>query len=258
MTDAKTTSPWLMVPRPNPRAALRLFCFPYAGGAAHIFRGWPDGVPHAVEVCAVQYPGRGSRLAERPFTDLHQLVRAFVQPLLPLLDRPFAFFGHSMGAAIGFELAHLLREEHGLEPAHLFVSGRRAPQLPRTALNTYLLPDDELLAELRQLNGTPGEVLDNPELMQLLLPILRADFELIQTYTYAPKSPLGCPLTAFGGLRDDEARREQLEAWREHTTARFSLLMFPGDHFFLHDVQTFLLEALSRELNRVLTRIGQG
>jgi medium-chain acyl-[acyl-carrier-protein] hydrolase len=251
MTGTKAVSPWLSPARPNPNAALRLFCFPYAGGSAQIYRSWSKRLPTSVEVCAVQLPGRGNRLREPPFTDLHTLVRALAEALLSYLDKPFAFFGHSMGALIGFELAQRLRERASPGPIQLFVSGHRAPQLERDGPTTYDLPEPELLAELRRMNGTPREVLEHPELIQLMLPLLRADFEVVQTYLYAPRPPLDSPITAFGGLRDEDVSREQLARWREQTTAEFSLHMLPGDHFFIQTSETLLLEVLSRKLDQL-------
>jgi medium-chain acyl-[acyl-carrier-protein] hydrolase len=256
MAGMAATSPWLVCATPNPKAALRLFCFPYAGGGAGIFRQWAEYLPPNVELCAVQLPGRGSRLLERPFTDLAELVEAAGKELLPYLDKPCSFFGHSMGATIGFELARLLSAEHSINLTHLFVSGRRAPHLVDTEPPTYHLEEREFLEELRRLNGTPKDVLDHPELMQLLLPPLRADFEMIQTYVYIPGRPLDCSITAFGGLEDESVKREDIAAWGQHTTAHFSLQMFSGDHFFLHQAQTFLLETLSIELQRLVSTLS--
>jgi medium-chain acyl-[acyl-carrier-protein] hydrolase len=251
---ALTTSPWLTCS--NRQASLRLFCFPYAGGGANIFRTWQDNLPPTVEVCPVQLPGREKRLLEPPFTNLRLLVEAARRALLPYLDRPFAFFGHSMGATISFELARSLYQEQNLNPVHLFVSGRRAPQLPETHALTYDLPQKEFLEELRRLKGTPAEILEHPELMELMLPLLRADFELVQTYHYLAGPPQRCPITAFGGLHDEEVSRADLEAWREQTTTAFSLHMLPGDHFFLHTAQPPLLKTLALELREDLSRIG--
>jgi medium-chain acyl-[acyl-carrier-protein] hydrolase len=250
MTRRPNANPWVTVFQPQPRARLRLFCFPYAGGSTLIYRDWPRGLPDDVELCAVQLPGRGNRLREPAFTRLLPLAETLAAELLPFLDRPFAFFGHSMGATIGFELARRLRSARAAGPAHLLVSGRQPPQAPYADRGTYRLPDAELIAELRQLNGTPSEVLEHPEMMQLLLPLLRADFELIQTYAYEPESPLSCPISAFGGLRDPEADRAALRQWAEQTTAEFSLDMFPGDHFFLHTCLPQLLQAISRCLQQ--------
>ena len=243
-------SNWVARPKPNDAASLRLFCLPYAGGSSLIFRGWPESLPSFVEVCLIQLPGRGARLKEAPFTRLTTLVEELSAALLPYLDKPFAFFGHSMGAVLSFELTRHLRRHYDRKPLHLFVSGRTAPQLEDTDPPTYGLPEPEFIEEIRRLNGTPKEVLANPELMQFLLPILRADFEICQTYDYSPDSPLDCPLTAIGGLQDTRVRREDLEAWREQSASSFVLRMLPGDHFFLHTAQPLLLRILTQELYR--------
>jgi medium-chain acyl-[acyl-carrier-protein] hydrolase len=188
---------------------------------------------------------------EPPFKSVPVLVEAMLPALLPHFDKPFAFFGHSMGAMISFELARRLRKETGREPLKLFVSGQRAPQLPRTSDITYNLPEPEFLEELRRLNGTPREVLEHPELMSLLLSLLRTDFELVQTYDYQPGEPLNCPIAAFGGVQDEDIPRSDLDAWREQTTSSFTLQMFPGDHFFLHSSQALLLQRLSEHLLRI-------
>jgi medium-chain acyl-[acyl-carrier-protein] hydrolase len=250
MANTLTVNPWLMCTRPRPEARWRLLCFPYAGGGANIFRGWQDGLPSTIEVCAVELPGRAKRLLETPFTDLSSLVRIAAHALLPYLDKPFAFFSHSMGAIISFELARYLRDEEGLKPLHLFVAGRRAPQLPETDVPTYNLPEADFIQELRRLQGTPEEVLENPELMELMLPILRADFELIQTYHYTDEAPLDCPITAFGGEQDEGVSLADLEAWREQTTNTFSLHILPGNHFFLNTARPLLLKTVARELSR--------
>jgi medium-chain acyl-[acyl-carrier-protein] hydrolase len=243
--------------RANPQARMRLFCFPYAGGRDLIFRGWQEELPSFVEVCPVELPGRGRRLREAPFTRLTALVEDLGRDIVPYLDKPFAFFGHSMGAMISFELAQLLRREQGMTPAHLFVSGRRAPHVPEQSPTTYNLPEPEFLEELRRLNGTPREVLEHAELIQLTLPLLRADFEVVQTYDYKPLPPLSCPLTAFGGLQDVEVRREYLEAWRECTTGPFTLRMMPGDHFFLHTTRRLLLQVLAQQLQQTAVSLGR-
>jgi medium-chain acyl-[acyl-carrier-protein] hydrolase len=251
LTTGRQATPWLVIPRENPSARLRLFCFPYAAGTAMTFRKWPESLPGGVEVCAVQPPGRGDRLREKPFGSLLPLVRAIAHAVAPRLDKPFAFFGHSMGAMIGFELARHLRREMGLLPAHMFISGRRAPQLDRSERVTYNLPESEFIDSLRDLNGTPPEVLEHRELMQLMLPLLRADFAVCQTYSYLHEPPLDCPFTVFGGLSDPEVSRRQLEAWREQTSGPWALRRLPGDHFFLHSAQGTLLSLLSHELNKI-------
>jgi medium-chain acyl-[acyl-carrier-protein] hydrolase len=240
--------PWVQITKPNPRAALRLFCFPYAGGAAPIYRGWPELLPSFVEVCAVQPPGRERRLHEKAFSNLLALVEAAGPALRPYMDRPFAFFGHSMGAWISFELSRYLRRENLTQPLHLFASGCPAPHIKNRSAITHNLPDQEFLKELQHLKGTPKEALDHPDLMELMLPLLRADFSVTGTYEFSESDPLDVPITVFGGRADDHITQSDLEAWRSHTTGSCVLHMFPGDHFFLHTVQSELLRVLSREL----------
>ena len=243
---------WLVCPRPNPGARLRLFCFPYAGGRALTYRLWPEGLPPTVEVWALRPPGVFGGQRRPLFKRLLPMVEEVAAALRPSLDngKPFAFFGHSMGAVIGFELARLLRDTGGPSPVHLFVSGRSAPQIPDATPLTYNLPDREFVEELRRLNGTPREVLEHPELLELMVPQLRADFEVVQTYVYAEGPPLDVHISAYGGLKDEEVSVEGLEGWREQTTASFSLRMLPGDHFFLDTARPLLLQRISEELYR--------
>ncbi|MFL6332858.1 MAG: thioesterase II family protein [Pyrinomonadaceae bacterium] len=250
MSSRAATSPWWVRTRPNPRAELRLFCFPYAGGAASSYFTWQEYLPPSVEVFAAQPPGRANRLNELPLKDIDTLVAELGRSILPHLDRPFAFFGHSMGAVIAFELVRLLRRDGRAKPFHLFVSGREAPHAPDPRPPTYNLPEPEFIEALGRLKGTPQEVLRHEELMRFVLPLLRADFEAIETYVYKNEPPLDCPITAFVGLHDDEVSREQLEMWAGQTKASFSARVFPGDHFFLHTAQPALLKAIAVELFR--------
>lgn len=214
-----------------------------------MFRRWRQ-LAADVEVYAVELPGHGVRIREAPGTHLSTMVGQIAQAMLAYAEKPFAFFGHSMGALIAFELARRLRREAGIEPVHLFVSGREAPQVPVSDALYHTLPDDELKNALRDLNGTPTEVFESSELIQLVLPVLRADFELVETYVYSDDAPLSCPITAFGGKRDATVRAQKLEPWREQTTASFALRMFEGDHFFLRQAAEPLLRALTNELWR--------
>ncbi len=248
MTTTAALDSWIACRKPNPQARLRLFCFPYAGAGTSIYRTWPAGLPADVEVCPVQFPGRGTRLMETPFAQLWPAVQALAQALAPLLDKPFAFFGHSLGALVGFELARQLRRESGVQPVRLFVSADRAPQIPHRGRPIHALPEGEFLDELRRLNGIPPKVLEDVELMQIMIPVLRADFAVYETYVYSTEPPLNCPISTFGGLQDDRVSRGDLEAWRDQTNLSFSLRMFPGDHFFLHTTQQLLLQLISLEL----------
>lgn len=249
MSSTRVTNPWVLTRTVNPQARLNLICFPYAGGGAQLFNSWQAAFGQ-IQICAVQYPGRGSRVREQAFTNCHELVRALIPHLLPFLNRPFAFFGHSMGALIAYEVARNVQEQQGLKLERLIVSGRRAPQIPPTDPPTYNLPDPEFIEELRRLNGTPHEVLDHPELMQLMLGIIRADFTLTQTYQFTPGPKLNCPFSVFGGLADVDVTREHLEAWCELTNSDCSLKMLEGDHFFLQTNQKNLVKAIDEQLSR--------
>jgi len=190
---------------------------------------------------------------EKPFTSLIDLSKSLAEAIAPYLDKPFVFFGHSMGSMISFELARQLRRR-GLEPVHLFASGCHAPQIPDTTV-LHDLPQSELIKELNRLNGTPKEILENTELLSLILPTLRADCKMTETYVYAPELPLNCPITVFGGLLDPIAPRAELEGWSEQTTSTFTIRMLDGDHFFLHSAQLVLLSILSKELHRLATTL---
>jgi medium-chain acyl-[acyl-carrier-protein] hydrolase len=240
---------WWICLRENPRAGVRLFCFPYAGGAAPVFRTWPDGLPARFEVWAAQLPGRGSRLREPAPASLERLVESLGHTILPCLDRPFAFFGHSMGALACFELARQLRRQQGPVPRRLFISACSAPQLEKDEAPMAHLPEGEFLERLRQLNGTPRQVLENEELLQLLLPTLRADFAAFESYEYKDEPPLTCPITVLGGTQDRRIGPDRLEAWRVHTSASFEVHQFPGDHFFLHTAQALVFKTIAHSFN---------
>jgi medium-chain acyl-[acyl-carrier-protein] hydrolase len=225
---------WVKRTGQNPQTCFRLFCFPYAGGGASIFRTWPERLPSDIEVCAIQLPGRENRLRETPFAKLSSLIDALADVLYPYMDIPFAFFGHSLGSLISFELTRRLRRQKAPCPSQLFVSGCRAPQIPNPDPPIHQLPDVEFIEELRRFNGTPQAALDNLELMEVFLPLLRSDMRLNETYVYDHEAPLDCPISAFGGLEDEVVSREELAAWSDQTRSRFNIHMLPGDHFFFN------------------------
>jgi medium-chain acyl-[acyl-carrier-protein] hydrolase len=182
-------------------------------------------------------------------TRLEDVVEALVETLQPHLDIPFAVFGHSLGALIGFEVIRCLREQENTGPFHLFVSAYRAPQLSAREPKIHHLPDNDFLKAVHsRYNSVPQAVLDDPEFMELLLPALKADFKISETYVYVAGKPLDCPVTAFGGAEDGVATEEDLAAWRHQTINSFELRMLPGGHFFLETGQSVILDAISREL----------
>jgi medium-chain acyl-[acyl-carrier-protein] hydrolase len=243
-------SAWLPFVKTHPAARLTMFCFHHAGGGASTFRAWPQLLPSEVEVAAVQLPGREGRLAEPAMTNCDAVVNAVLAGLP--LEAPFVFFGHSMGARVAFELARALRRRGAELPLQLIVSGCRAPHVPRREELKHLLPDAELRAELARYAGTPKEVIANDELMAVLLPTIRADFEVIESAGFRSEPPLAIPITALGGTADEEVTREDLEAWREHTTAEFARRMFVGNHFFVQHARGQVVEAVARELSKWL------
>ena len=250
---AGTDDPWTKVLETRPGARLRLFCFPFAGGGASVFRAWPQELPGSVEVIAVQPPGRESRFREEPFRRIEPMADAATAALAPRLERPFAFFGHSMGAILAFEVARRLRRRGLPQPRHLFVSGRSAPRVELSDPPIHDLPREEFFAELRRFSGTPEEVLRNRELLELVEPLLRADFSVSETYRYRPDAePLAVPLTALGGAEDPEVAPEHLAPWREETTGPFQEHLLPGGHFFLAERRGEVLAIVGRELGPYL------
>jgi len=230
---------------------MRLFCFPHAGVGASVYRPWPADFGPTVEVFGIQPPGREGRFTEPPFTRLGPLLDALFPAILPFLDRPFAFFGHSLGTLVSFELCRRLREAGHPLPLHLFVSGRRAAQWPLREECFHTLPDAALIEELRRYNGTPPEALAHAELMELMLPVLRADFAVHETYAYVDAPPLDLPISAFGGVSDETVPEERLAAWRHQTTRTFRCRMLPGDHFFVNGSRQAITRAIAADLGLV-------
>lgn len=250
----QTDDPWICRFNTRDQPAMRLICLPYAGGGATVFRAWHDLLPENVEVCPVQLPGRETRFQEPPAEDLEALVAALTPALLPLLDRPFAIYGHSLGALLGFALAQRLRAEHGLTPTHLLVGARRAPQVPARGAPMHQLSEAAFVSALRQrYNGIPSVLLQQPELLRLFLPILRADFKLLETYVYPSPPALECPIVAFGGSEDPLVEASELDAWAAQTRGRFERHTLPGGHFFLQSHRDLLLAGICGYLTPGLT-----
>lgn len=246
-----TKNAWLVLPPPRSVTRLRLFCIAHAGGGASAFRGWAEYLPQHVEVCPVQLPGRENRVMEKPFDRVEPLVDALFAAMQQAMNLPYAIFGHSNGALIGFELARRARAAGTRMPEHLFASGRRAPDLPGRTRDVHTLPESELLDEIKALGGIPDEVLAHPELRALIVPLLRADMALTETYQVGDAPPLPIPITGYAGAADPKVPVEDVQAWSRHTTAEFRLRTFPGGHFFVFDSRQLVLRTLADDLARI-------
>jgi surfactin synthase thioesterase subunit len=238
---------WLIGPDSS-KAPIRLFAFPHAGGAASVFRQWNSVLAPRIDSYGVQLPGRETRFIEPRLTHFSTAIQAIADALLPSLDRPFAFFGHSLGGLLAFETARYLRRLNAPLPLHLFVSGCSAPQVRKPIEEYSKLSDAGFIQAVQKFGGIPNELLQNAELLELFLPILRADFDLLETYRYVQETSLDCPITAFGGLGDAEAPQSELAEWNVHTTKTFRLRMFSGDHFFIRTAENLLLQEIARDL----------
>lgn len=247
-------SKWFTTFLPVDRAQLRLFCFHYAGGSSNTFRTWQQHMPDDIQIIGVELPGHGRRLSENCKTDLLELAENIAGELNEHLDIPFAFFGHSMGALLSFELTRLLRKFSLPMPQHLFLSAHKAPHLPRDSDPIYNLPESEFVRRLYELNGTPKAVLENAELRELFLPLLRSDFQVCETYNFTESLPLETPITVFGGRHDNEISLESLRAWEKHTTGSFQLHVCEGDHFFINNADESLLPKLVPQLNALVSK----
>lgn len=212
---------------------MRLLCFPYAGGAASLFHSWQAYFPVDIQICPVELPARAARINDSMPPSVTELVDRFLEESASYLDRPFSVFGHSLGALISFELIRAMQDRRMLSPARFFASACQAPQVFRRPRPIHQLADSEFVQALREIDGTPDEVLGHQELLRVLLPMLRADFRLADTYRYVPGGPLACAITAVGGREDHSISRGDLVAWHSQTTGPFNLRMVSGTHFFL-------------------------
>lgn len=245
------TTQWFNCSQPRPQARLRLICFPSAGNGASAYARWPLEFPASVEVWAVQPPGRETRLREAPIAHLSTIAHEVATQVRPLLDLPVAFFGHSMGAWVAFETARLLAAD-GLEPRMLFVSGKSAPHLRDKREGIDGLTDDDFLDAMDQLyGGIPALFRSDPEFRELYLPPLRADVSTLLRHVHVESAPLTCELHALGGLGDTSLTREELTAWRQHTTGTFGTHFFPGNHFFVQSARAEVIALVSGRLARL-------
>lgn len=244
--------PWWIRTARRAAPRIRLLCFPYAGGGAGVFGGWSALLPDSIEIWSLQLPGRETRLREPPVRSMQEIVAQLTTLPVELNDLPFAFFGYSLGALIAFETARALRRAGAAMPRHFFVAASIAPQAEHANEPLiHRLPDERFFEGLRRYQGIPEALLANAEFMSLLLPMLRADFEVLETYRHVAEPPLNVPMSAYGGLDDPEIGPEEIVAWNEQTSAGFTIQFFPGDHFFLRTAAKPLLAAVARELESI-------
>lgn len=244
MNITTTPSPWIKIFHPCPQPRLRLFCFHPSASGASLFRLWSKYLPSDIEVCAIQLPGRETRIKEPLITQWDDLLPPLTQTLKPLIiEYPFVFFGHSLGALICFEIARKLRKQKLPTPECLLISGRRAPQIPIDN-PLHQASNQILISTLREYGGTPEAVLQNQDLMELFLPILRADFTLNEKYIYSSEISLEIPIFAFRGENDIAVNLEKLSGWEEHTFSSFDLHEFPGGHMFFQQEPKTLIETI--------------
>jgi len=230
----------------------RLFCFPYAGGDANIFRSWVNGVPNGVEVIGVQYPGRGIHNGSGAISSCDEMVSLLRSAMLPWLDRDFAFFGHSNGALISFELARALAPEQRKLQRHHFLSARVAAHVSSGRKRIGALPFADFIREVRAIGGTPQELLDDQQLMRVLAPQLRAEFALGENYQFKPGPLLACEITTLQGTNDCVVNGALVERWTELTTGRAQHHVVDGDHFFLGSRQENVLSIVRSRLHEII------
>jgi medium-chain acyl-[acyl-carrier-protein] hydrolase len=231
----------------NPAARIRLFCFPYAGGGAVSYRDWHKRLPADIEVAAVQLPGREWRIQEPPIADMCLLAADVLEGMRPFLDKPFALLGTSMGGTLIFELARLLRSEGLPAPTCLLPFACGAPHTPESKI-FHTMPDEELLDEIRSFGVLSDELSEHPELLEMLLPILRADCTAHETYDCVEQEAFDFPIWVYGGLGDDTVERDRLDAWSVHTTGDFRVHMIMGGHLFVDEMPSQLIDSLARRL----------
>ncbi|MCX4911506.1 thioesterase II family protein [Streptomyces sp. NBC_00878] len=235
---------WIRRYRPRPDAGARLVCLPHAGGSASFYFPVATAMPEAVDVLALQYPGRQDRRAEPCVSNIPDLADLVTAALLPWTDRPLLFFGHSMGATLGFEVARRLERDHGVVLLGLFASARRAPSRKR-AEAVYREDDEGIIREVRRLSGTDSAILDDVELIRMALPAIRADYRAAETYEYEPGPKLNCPLVSLVGDDDPKVDLDEARAWSEHTENTFEFRVFKGGHFYLTSHQPEIVRLLS-------------
>jgi len=250
MSDSAARQWFPFAPTSRP-GCVRLICFPFAGAGASVYRAWSKFLPPVFLVSPVQLKGREERWNETPHRTMAEIVAELGPALADMCDVPSVFFGYSMGALVAFELVHYLRQAGLPMPSALIVGARGAPHMPSTRTPIWNLPDDRFLAEIRELGGVSEEILQSPELLEFVMPALRADLQVCETYRYQQLPPLALPLVALGGVLDRHVPQAHLEAWQAHTSLPLTTELFPGGHFFLREHRDLMLRSLISFLTRL-------
>jgi surfactin synthase thioesterase subunit len=238
---------WLRRFHPAPESRINLVCFPHAGGSASFYYPVSDALQPTLQVIALQYPGRQDRRLEPFLHTISDFADEAYLALKPLAGQPIAFFGHSMGATIAFEVAQRMKHHLGVSPVTLFASGRRAPSRHRDE-NVHQRSDDGLVAEMQLLSATDAQLLGDPEMLQMILPAIRSDYHAVETYRYSLGPKLSCPIIALIGDSDSRVTIDEAQAWDQHTTGDFELQTFSGGHFYLASHQAAVINLISDHL----------
>ncbi|MFT6835288.1 MAG: medium-chain acyl-[acyl-carrier-protein] hydrolase [Francisellaceae bacterium] len=240
---------WFVIPKPNSKAKLRIFCFPYAGGNISSFYPWIEKLNSNAELVLIHLPGRTTRFFEESYSSMDSLVNELVRIMPFLLDKPYVLFGHSLGSRVAFELVNQFTKLNIKLPIHFIASGSEAPSEKKCKETiTYNLPDKEFIKELEDLGGTPKELLENKELLDICLPALRADFQIAETYLFTNKVTFNIPLLIIGG--SDDIEYDKLILWQQFFQDTASVCIIPGDHFFIDSSSELTLN----EVNKVIER----
>lgn len=253
-----STPSWWITPERRPLAEIRLFAFPYAGGSAGSFRPWAKRLSPRIELSVLQLPGREDRYHEPMLTRMAEVIPPICTALAQRVDKPFVLLGHSVGALMAFEAVRRLAALGQPLPLELVVGGKRAPHVPIDRTPMHELSDEDLIDRLRKFGGTPQAVLETPELLDLFLPRLRADFQINETYRHHEGAGLPVALTVLGGVDDPETTLETLQAWQRHADAGFRLRMYPGGHFFIHQTEDRVLSDLQQIVLAALAQNSVG
>lgn len=244
-------SSWFVIPKPRPQAQLRLFCFPYAGGNTSTYVDWANKLSQEVELVLILPPGRATRIVETAFDDMSALVSDLFDSIIKLLDKPYILLGHSLGSRVAFELLSRLQTEGYSLPEALIASGSRAPHLKKEFKDIWQMSDQEFIDELKILNGTPKAFFDHPELIEFLLPMLRADFKIADLYR-AEKNQLNCSIHVLSGTEDSDIPKHELMAWQDLSLNKITLNYIHGDHFFIDKNPSDVLSQVNRVLSEIM------